>query len=316
MKSRAPWATSLALAISFAACQSLRTQTGPEVTSDPAAIDRTPATIASASQSAELPASPLTPPATPTPAPKPRQHDYTQVDVDGTYIAITFDDGPHATLTPQLLDMLKERGIHATFFVVGQNAAEYPEILKRMAAEGHEIGNHSWSHPALTRLGAEAVKSQLDRTNNAVAKATGRAPVVMRPPYGATSAKLNRRFDEDYGLKVILWSVDPLDWRYRNASRVTQQILSQTGPGGIILAHDIHASTVAAMPATFDGLLAKGFKFVTVSQLLAMENGRANTPAPAVTEPGVAPVATAGATPFVVERLGPLEAPAPLDADR
>jgi peptidoglycan-N-acetylglucosamine deacetylase len=201
----------------------------------------------------------------------PEKHSYTSCNVQGMYIAMTFDDGPSAELTPKLLDMLRERGIKATFFVVGRNVEEYPDIVRRMANEGHEVANHSWSHPALTKLGAESFRKQIENTNEAIAKATGKRPVLMRPPYGATSALLNRRLSEQFGLKVILWSVDPLDWKYRNSNRVYSSIIQNTQPGSIILTHDIHATTVAAMPATLDTLLSKGYKFVTVSELIAME---------------------------------------------
>jgi peptidoglycan/xylan/chitin deacetylase (PgdA/CDA1 family) len=199
---------------------------------------------------------------------------------------MTFDDGPSAKLTPMLLDMLKQRGIHATFFVVGQNAAEYPDILKRAVAEGHEIGNHSWSHPQLTHLSAAGVDSQIQKTNAAIRAAIGHDPVLMRPPYGATSAALNRHYAQTYGMKVILWSVDPLDWKYRNSARVEREILSQVGPGGIVLSHDIHATTVAAMPETLDALIAKGYKFATVSELIAMQGSQPSpTPAPKLAKP-------------------------------
>lgn len=226
----------------------------PEVASQPQATD-----YASAPQ--------------PTPGPVilPGKLSYTSCTVQGMSIAITFDDGPNAQLTPKLLDMLKERGIKATFFVVGKNVEEYPDIVRRMANEGHEVANHSWSHPALTKLGAESFRKQIESTNEVIAKATGKRPVLMRPPYGATSTILNRRLSEQFGLKVILWSVDPLDWKYRNSNRVYSTIIQNTAPGSIILAHDIHATTVAAMPATLDTLLGKGYKFVTVSELIAME---------------------------------------------
>lgn len=199
------------------------------------------------------------------------KHSYTSCNVPGMYIAMTFDDGPSAQLTPKLLDILKERGIKATFFVVGKNVAEYPDIVRRMAEEGHEVANHSWSHPALTKLGADGFRKQIESTSEAIVKATGKRPVLMRPPYGATSAILNKRLSEQYGLKVILWSVDPLDWKYRNANRVYNTIVQNTQAGAIILAHDIHATTVAAMPETLDTLSGKGYKFVTVSELIAME---------------------------------------------
>jgi peptidoglycan/xylan/chitin deacetylase (PgdA/CDA1 family) len=209
----------------------------------------------------------------PTPGPVivPEKTTYNSCNVEGMSIAITFDDGPNPELTPRLLDMLKERGIKATFFVVGKNVEEYPGIVTRMALDGHEVANHSWSHPTLTKLGVESFRKQIENTNQAIAKATGKRPVLMRPPYGATSVNLNKRLNEQFGLKVILWSVDPLDWKYRNSNRVYNSITQNTRPGAIILAHDIHATTVAAMPATLDALLAKGYKFFTVSELIAME---------------------------------------------
>jgi peptidoglycan/xylan/chitin deacetylase (PgdA/CDA1 family) len=208
---------------------------------------------------------------TPIPGLVPEKTTYNSCNVEGMSIAITFDDGPDPELTPRLLDMLKERNVKATFFVVGKNVEEYPSIVARMAAEGHEVANHSWSHPSLTKLGVESFRKQIENTNDAIAKAAGKRPVLMRPPYGATSATLNKRLKEQFGLKVILWSVDPLDWKYRNSNRVYNSILQNTRPGSIVLAHDIHATTVAAMPATLDALLAKGFKFVTVSELISME---------------------------------------------
>jgi len=278
----------------FAACQTAHTQGGPQViTVPPDEMSREP----SLGPATSAPAQP-TPPATPeayaslaTPAPVPAagpKLSYTACNVDGPYIAMTFDDGPSATLTPKLLDILKERGIKATFFMVGQNAKEYPDIVKRMVAEGHEVANHSWSHPALTKLSAEGLAKQIEDTNKAIEDACGVKPKLLRPPYGATNATLNRRFNDEYGLKVILWSVDPLDWKYRNSERVTSQIVQGAHPGAIILSHDIHATTVAAMPAVFDTLLAKGYKFVTVSELLAMDRPEQlvkrepiSTPAPA-----------------------------------
>jgi len=217
---------------------------------------------------------------------------YCTVPGVGRTVALTFDDGPSAKLTPMLLDILKQRGIHATFFVVGENAAAYPDILKREIAEGHEIGNHSWNHPQLTHLSMDGIRSQIERTNDAIRVATGHNPTLLRPPYGATSPTLNRWFAKTYGMKVILWEVDPLDWKYRNSAHVESEILKQTKPGDIILSHDIHATTVAAMPATLDALIAKGYKFVTVSQLIAMQGTQ---PAPAPAAKAAKPQAAASA---------------------
>lgn len=269
--------TGTCLAVLLAACQTSPMQAEPQVIVVPADEMSGPASLGPATTGRSV-ASPSSTPMGDSLAslPKPSQsaptkHSYNSCNVDGPYIAITFDDGPHPEYTPKLLDELKKRGLKATFFLVGQCVAEYPDIVKRMVAEGHEVANHSWSHPALTKLGAEGVRKQMENTNDAIRKACGVTPVVMRPPYGATSAILNKRFAEDYGMKVILWSVDPLDWKYRNANKVYTSIVQNTKPGGIILAHDIHATTVAAMPETFDTLLAKGFKFVTVSELIAMD---------------------------------------------
>jgi peptidoglycan/xylan/chitin deacetylase (PgdA/CDA1 family) len=261
------------------ACQTAQTQSEPQVivvrpdemSRDPS-IEQAPVAKPSASPASQAQSDyaslPQQSPALVIPALK---YSYNSCNVEGPYIAMTFDDGPSAQLTPRLLDILKERGITATFFVVGRNVAEYPDIVRRMASEGHEIANHSWSHQAFTQLGAEGLRKQIENTNDAIAKITGKRPALMRPPYGATSSALNKRMTEGYGLKVILWSVDPLDWKYRNSNRIYNHIVQNTQPGSIILTHDIHATTVAAMPATLDALLAKGYKFVTVSELISKE---------------------------------------------
>lgn len=184
---------------------------------------------------------------------------------------MTFDDGPHPKLTPKLLDMLKERNIKATFFVIGKCVAEYPDIAKRIVDEGHEIANHSWNHPQLTKLSPSAFDAEISQTTDAIQKATGVRPVTMRPPYGAINPTLTKRLNDEYGLCVILWSVDPQDWKIRKSDHVSGHIIKNATPGAIILAHDIHASTIDAMPATLDALQSKGYKFATVSELIAMD---------------------------------------------
>jgi peptidoglycan/xylan/chitin deacetylase (PgdA/CDA1 family) len=204
---------------------------------------------------------------------------YSSCTVDGQFLAMTFDDGPHPQHTPRLLDMLKQRGIKATFFVVGQNAAQYPEILKRMVAEGHELANHSYSHPILNPLGEGGIREQLDKTHQAVLGATGVTMKLLRPPYGALTENMRRWTYQAFGYRTILWDVDPLDWKVRDAARVQSEILGHARAGSIVLAHDIHKSTVDAMPETLDALAAKGFKFVTVSELIAMDKPAAPKPA-------------------------------------
>src|SRR6266480_4923440 len=198
---------------------------------------------------------------------------FTEVNVDGPYIAMTFDDGPHATNTPKLLEMAAKRHIKLTFFVLGECIEQNPDVLRREVAEGHEIGNHSWSHPNLAKLSDEAVRSQLQRTEDIIVKTAGVKPKLMRPPYGELTKRQRIWVNRDFGYKVILWDVDPLDWKRPGPSVVARRIIAGTRPGSIILSHDIHPPTIAAMSQVFDALLAKGYKFVTVSELLAMDKG-------------------------------------------
>lgn len=195
----------------------------------------------------------------------------TSIDVSEPYVAITFDDGPHPQNTPKLLKMLAERNIKATFFVVGEVAAEHPEVLEQIAREGHEIGNHSWSHALLSKKSADFVHEDLRKTDDVIRQVTGKRPTLFRPPYGAFTEEQCQKARDEFGYTVVLWSVDPLDWKKPGASAIAQRIVSHTGKGSIILAHDIHSGTVAAMPSTLDQLLAKGYKFVTVSELMRHE---------------------------------------------
>ena len=195
---------------------------------------------------------------------------YGQVRIDQPYIAMTFDDGPSAENTPRLLEMLKQRNIKATFFLIGQNAAANPDLVRRILAEGNEVGNHSWTHPQLSKLSDDRVTAEITKTQDAIKQASGFTPTILRPPYGAITPRQRAWIETQFGLNIILWSVDPFDWKRPGASVITQRILSQVRPGAIILSHDIHKQTVDAMPATLDGLIAKGYKFTTVSQLIAM----------------------------------------------
>lgn len=206
---------------------------------------------------------------------------FSSVYVDGPYIAMTFDDGPHGALTPKLLDILAAHHIKATFFVLGECVSAAPEVLKRTAREGHEIASHSWSHPNLGKMGDEGVRSQLQRTDDIIRQVTGNRPTLFRPPYGSITPHEKRWIHDEFGYRIILWDVDPLDWKRPGSSVVTSRILKETHAGSIILSHDIHPGTIEAMPATFDQLAAKGFRFVTVSELLAMAKPKPSaTPAP------------------------------------
>jgi peptidoglycan/xylan/chitin deacetylase (PgdA/CDA1 family) len=211
-------------------------------------------------------------------APKESPITFNSVHVDGPYIAMTFDDGPSAVLTPKLLDLLAARHIKATFFVIGENVAEHPEIVARAAREGHEIASHSWSHPNLAKMSQEGVRSQLQRTDDAIKSTTGKRPTLLRPPYGSITEREKRWIHDEFGYDIILWDVDPYDWKRPGSAVVRSRILKETRPGSIVLSHDIHPGTIEAMPSTFDELEVKGFKFVTVSELIDMATPV--TPAP------------------------------------
>lgn len=239
-------------------------------------------------ESAALPAVPATSPegrAQPAPrGPAPRNPDmnlssdfppgsgvtFSRVPVSGKFVAITFDDGPHPRNTPRLLDMLAERNIKATFYVIGRSVDMHPGVLRRTVAEGHEIGNHSHTHRLMTRLGVEEVREEMQRCEDAIGKAAGVRPRTMRPPYGGLRQGQRELVHSEFGYPTIMWSVDPLDWQRPGPSVVARRLISGASPGGILLAHDLHAQTVDAMPQTLDGLLRQGYKFVTVSQLIAM----------------------------------------------
>jgi len=199
---------------------------------------------------------------------------YASAPGPGPFIAITFDDGPVVPNTPRLLDMLAARGIKATFFTVGYNVQRNPNIVRRIVADGHEIANHTWTHGKLSSMSDSGVRSELQRSHEALTGITGTAPRMYRPPYGAITARQKQWIMSEFGYPTILWSVDPQDWKTRSASMTRSRILNETRPGSIILVHDIHASSIDAMPGTLDGLLAKGFRFVTVSQLINLSQGR------------------------------------------
>jgi peptidoglycan/xylan/chitin deacetylase (PgdA/CDA1 family) len=183
-------------------------------------------------------------------------------------VALTFDDGPHARLTPRLLDMLAARRVRATFYLIGNRVRAHAALVRRIVAEGHEIGNHSWSHPFMDRFSDAATLRQIDATTHAVFEVTGRAPVTFRPPYGAFTRRQRAMLHGARSLPTVLWSVDPQDWRRPGASVVARRIVAGARPGAIVLSHDIHPGTVRAMPATLEALIARGYRFATISEML------------------------------------------------
>ena len=179
-------------------------------------------------------------------------------------VALTFDDGPNPATTNQALDTLSKYGIKATFFVLGKNVSGNEEILKRMKADGHVIGNHSWSHPVLSKLSLDEAKKQITDTEDALTKVLGSSSKLMRPPYGAITDDIRNSLD----LSFIMWDVDSLDWKSKNEAAILTEIQRQVRNGSIILMHDIHAETVNALPKIIDYLKEQGYHFVTVPEML------------------------------------------------
>ena len=179
-------------------------------------------------------------------------------------VALTFDDGPNPATTNQALDTLSKYGIKATFFVLGKNVSGNEEILKRMKADGHVIGNHSWSHPVLSKLSLDEAKKQITDTEDAITKVLGSSSKLMRPPYGAITDDIRNSLD----LSFIMWNVDSLDWKSKNEAAILTEIQRQVRNGSIILMHDIHAETVNALPKIIDYLKEQGYHFVTVPEML------------------------------------------------
>ncbi|MDD6264991.1 MAG: polysaccharide deacetylase family protein [Clostridia bacterium] len=199
----------------------------------------------------------------PKPQPQPIGGIRTNLDPNKPMIALTFDDGPHPTYSNQILNILEQYASVATFFEQGMNVDRYPDVVRREAALGCELGSHSYNHPQLTKLSYSQIRNQMDMTNQAFYKACGRYPTVMRPPYGSRNASV----DSAVGLPLIIWSVDTLDWKYRDANYVYNYVINHAYDGAIVLMHSIHGTTAQAMQRIVPKLISMGYQLVTVSEL-------------------------------------------------
>ncbi len=213
----------------------------------------------------------FTKPESSRPAPLGRQHSYNSVSTDRPVIALTYDDGPHPQNTPRLLDILRSHQVKATFYVTGENVRKHPGILRRIVAEGHEVGNHTMTHGKITTMDQAAVRREIADTQNLIVAATGRYPQTFRPPYGAITEGQKAWIKAEFGMPSILWSVDPKDWQRPGTGVVTDRLVQGASRGGILLLHDIHAPSVDATPGALVQLKRQGYSFVTVSQLIALE---------------------------------------------
>lgn len=177
-------------------------------------------------------------------------------------MALTFDDGPGPG-TSALLDTLAAAGARATFFTLGSSVKVYPQVVRRQIAEGHAVGNHTYSHKQLTKLSPDQQRAEYDQGNAALVAAGVPAATMMRPPYGSLNAGTRA-----LGVPIILWDVDTLDWKNRDVAEVTRLALAGTRPGSIVLLHDIHPTTIAAVPGIIARLKEQGYTFVTVPEFL------------------------------------------------
>ncbi|WP_226371297.1 polysaccharide deacetylase family protein [Virgibacillus alimentarius] len=193
-----------------------------------------------------------------------------ELDPDGKYIALTFDDGPSEKVTPGVLKTLEKYDAKATFFMLGSQADHYPELAYEVASAGHEIGNHSRGHPVLPNLNKEGIKDELDYTHEKLKEVTGVSPGLIRPPYGAFNSDVVE-YAIDHNTQIAMWSIDSLDWKSRDAKSIEKIVLNEATPNAIVLMHDIHSSTADALPKILKKLKEEGYEFVTVSQLLKLK---------------------------------------------
>lgn len=187
---------------------------------------------------------------------------------DAVAVALTFDDGPHPKLTPQLLDILKKENVPATFFMLGEQVEKFPDIAKMVADQGYEIGNHSYTHSKFTKLGRDEIRKEINDTQEIIERATGRHPVLFRAPYGAVNSTVKDELLKA-DLELTGWAIDPEDWkRGKTSDGIADFIVKHASAGDIILLHDIHSQSVGAVTAVIEGLRAKGLAFTTASDLI------------------------------------------------
>ncbi|AEM78381.1 polysaccharide deacetylase family protein [Thermoanaerobacter wiegelii] len=188
----------------------------------------------------------------------------------GKVVALTFDDGPIPEYTKKYIDILKSMEVKATFFVIDKNAQKHPELLKYIYENGNEIGLHSYSHFNMSKMKPEQMVEELYKTQKIVVESTGVKPILFRPPYGAFNKTL-LEISDALGLHVVLWNVDPDDWRSPAVENVVNRVISHTKNGSVILMHEGKTNTLAALPQIMEKLKSEGYSFVTVSELLNYE---------------------------------------------
>jgi len=204
-------------------------------------------------------------------AEKKRKSENKKKSTDGKYVALTFDDGPSESVTPQILEILKEYDASATFFMLGSQVDYYPNLAAEVAKQGHEVANHTHSHLDLTTVKKSVAEQEIARSRKIIEKATDQTVTYVRPPYGAyNDSTIHMITGRDES--IVLWSVDPQDWGRRNPRTIANHVLDHVESGSIVLLHDIHQTTADALPAILQGLQDEGYSFVTVSELIEQQD--------------------------------------------
>lgn len=179
-------------------------------------------------------------------------------------VALTFDDGPHPVYTEEILDVLDQAGIKASFFMMGKEAELYPDVVKKVSDAGHLIGNHTYTHANVCQISADETTEEITKTNDILEGLTGKRPQFFRPPFGCK----NETLEKQTGMFWIFWDVDTLDWSLQNAEQVYCKLVKNVGENDIILMHDAYPSTVEAVRELIPALQEMGYTFVTVDRLV------------------------------------------------
>ncbi|SHG43826.1 polysaccharide deacetylase family protein [Ornithinibacillus halophilus] len=198
-----------------------------------------------------------------------KEESIVEINNEEKYVALTFDDGPTPDFTPQILEILKNYDAKATFFMLGVQVKQHPQIVQQVADADHEIGNHTQNHVDLTKISSGEIREELTKSNQQIKEASGDAPSLIRPPFGVYNNNLEQIASEN-NTSIIMWSVDTRDWE-RNPSYVVDTVKKKVKSGSIVLMHDTKHTTVEALPEVMNYLKKNGYQFVTVSELLALQ---------------------------------------------
>lgn len=286
----------------------------PSPTPVPAApVGNAPAGAVGVAPVAQVAAVASAPAQRPISTPKPDEGKIRNWPSGRKWVALTYDDGPHPEWTPKLVELLTQKGVKATFFLLGQEIKRFPDIARSLDEKGFEVGNHTMNHPDFNKsaMTPEKIKEQLQGTNDLIAEYVTRKPInIMRPPYGNTPKKLES-ICKDMGLQIIAWNIDTDDWRSSTQVKdMVNNIMKNLSDGSIILMHDKHQKTYDTTAEVIDKIRAEGYEFVTVGELLGLTPHTAPGPHPAAAAPQVAAAAQAPAAAPVASGVPPVPASA------